>query len=71
MKARVNELLHAALILLEDGCPPDAGAYYCRHAEDADETICSRCWDRYLHCLANGEDPAADAARMTRGCVLE
>lgn len=47
-------LLSAALILLEDGCPPEAGQQLCR-IEDADDgSCCMRCWRRYLFYVANG-----------------
>lgn len=64
-------LLQAALILLEDGCPPERRAYYCAHTEDFDETLCARCWSCYLYSLANREDAAAQAARMTRPTILD
>ena len=49
------DLLGAALLLIEDACPPDRAAYLCM-TEDADDgTACARCWRRYLYALANGQ----------------
>jgi len=53
--SRIDALLKAGLLLIEDGCPPDAAAYLCR-TEDADDgSACARCWRRYLFALANGQ----------------
>lgn len=55
-------LLDCALLILEDGCPPEKAMHVCRH-EDGElygtEEACSRCWRRYLFYVANGrrDDP--------------
>lgn len=48
-------LLDCALLLLEDGCPPEADVQLCRLQEDdEDGTMCRRCWTRYLFYVVNG-----------------
>lgn len=55
MSARELDLLRAAMICIEDGCPPDAGMQLCAMQEDDDDgTACGRCWQQYLVWLANG-----------------
>ena len=49
------DLLRAALLLIEDACPPDPAAYLCSQEEADDGTACARCWRRYLFALANGQ----------------
>ena len=47
-------LLQCALILLNDGCPPEKSMMVCRMQEDGDGCDCSRCWSNYLYYVANG-----------------
>ena len=68
---RQYEVLRAALISLEGGCPPDPGAYFCRRAEDPDEDICSRCWECYLRAVADGVDPAKAAERIAHTSIID
>lgn len=52
MGGKVDALLRAGLLLIEDACPPDPGAYLCRQC--AVDDVCSECWRRYLFDIANG-----------------
>ena len=56
--SRVDGLLRAALILIDDGCPPDPTAYLCRRCE-YDGECCGDCWRAYLFAVANGRDKIA------------
>ena len=49
------DLLGAALLLIEDACPPEREAYLCMTEDCDDGTACARCWRRYLYALANGQ----------------
>ena len=49
------DLLSAALLLIEDACPPDSDAYLCNQEDADDGSACARCWRRYLFALANGQ----------------
>lgn len=55
--SKVDSLLRAALILIDDGCPPDRGAYFCRQC-DAEAELCSECWRQFFFDLANGKKTA-------------
>ena len=48
----MDMLFKAALILLDDGCPPDPKQYLCMNDAD-DETACHRCWEEYLFRIRN------------------
>lgn len=47
-------LLQCALILLDDGCPPERCMMLCRMQEDDDGETCRRCWSNYLYYVVNG-----------------
>lgn len=47
-------LLSCALLLLEDGCPPEKGFRLCEMQEDEDGCSCRLCWSTYLYYVANG-----------------
>lgn len=49
----VDMLFKAALILLDDGCPPDPKQYLCVMDQADDETACHRCWEEYLFRIRN------------------
>ena len=51
--SRVDGLLEAGLLILEDACPPDPTAYLCR-CSDYDGECCGDCWRAYLFAVANG-----------------
>ena len=55
------DMLHCALLILEDACPPEPRMYYCSFGED-DTPDCDTCWRRYLEYVAQGrrEDPYKD-----------
>lgn len=53
--SRIDALLRCGLLLIEDGCPPEAAAYLCSEEDADDGTVCARCWRRYLFAIANGE----------------
>lgn len=46
---RPPDLLRAALICLDDGCPPEDCMQLCRLQEDYSDGICSGCWSTYLY----------------------
>lgn len=48
-------LLDAALLLIEDACPPEQAAYLCMEEDCDDGTACARCWRRYVFALARGQ----------------
>ena len=52
LPVKVDMLFKAALILLDDGCPPDPKQYLCMNDAD-DETACHRCWEEYLFRIRN------------------
>lgn len=58
---RPPDLLTAAVICLDDGCPPEQGMQVCRMHEDDGGESCRECWRRYLLWIANGRsyDPYA------------
>ena len=45
------DLLRAALICAEDGCPPEAAMQACQRAEDYTDGICADCWRMYFYWL--------------------
>ena len=45
------DLLRAALICVEDGCPPETAMQACQHAEDFTDGICADCLRAYLYWL--------------------
>lgn len=51
------DIFDCALLILEDGCPPEKSMNLCRH-EDGElygtEEACKRCWRHYLFYVANG-----------------
>ena len=49
-------LLGCALILLNDGCPPEKECCLCAMQEDEDGNSCNSCWSNYLFYVANGRD---------------
>lgn len=49
-------LLSCALLLLEDGCPPEKGCRLCEMQEDEDGNSCRLCWSAYLFYVANGRN---------------
>jgi len=55
------DMLHCALLILEDACPPERRMYYCSFGED-DTPDCDWCWRTYLDYVAGGrrEDPYAN-----------
>lgn len=50
-------IFDCALLILEDGCPPEKDMNLCRH-EDGElygpEEACTRCWKAYLYYVSNG-----------------
>lgn len=56
--SRVDGLLKAGLLILEDACPPDPTAYLCRRC-DYDGECCGDCWRAYLFAVANGRTQIA------------
>ena len=42
------------MMILDDECPPEAGAQLCTIEDVDDGTACKRCWQRYVHYVANG-----------------
>lgn len=47
-------LLGCAMMILDDECPPEAGAQLCKIEDVDDGTACKRCWRHYVHYVANG-----------------
>lgn len=47
-------LLDCALLLLEDGCPPEREMQVCSMQDGDDGESCTRYWRRYLLYVANG-----------------
>lgn len=47
-------LLGCAMMILDDECPPEAGAQLCKIEDVDDGTACKRCWRAYVHYVANG-----------------
>lgn len=60
---RVGGLLRCGLLLLADACPPERDAYLCDGVEEYDEDVCTRCWERYLYAVANGDRVCASMRR--------
>lgn len=58
---RPPDLLTAAVICLDDGCPPEEAMQMCRMCEDYGGESCRECWYTYLLWVANGRrnDPYA------------
>lgn len=56
MTIKEQKLFRAGLDLLEDYCPRNQEDYLCngKFSEDYfDETLCKRCWEKYLFKLVN------------------
>jgi hypothetical protein len=56
MTIREQKLFRAGLDILEDWCPRNQEDYLCggKLPEDYwDETLCKRCWDKYLFKVMN------------------
>ncbi len=56
MTIKEQKLFRAGLDILEDFCPRSHEDYLCngKFSEDYfDETLCKRCWERYLFKLVN------------------
>lgn len=51
---RKPSLLGCAMLILDDECPPEAGAQLCKIEDVDDGTACKRCWRHYVHYVANG-----------------
>lgn len=49
--AAAPDLLRAALICAEDGCPPETAMQACQRAEDYTDGICTDCWRMYFYWL--------------------
>lgn len=49
--AAAPDLLRAALICAEDGCPPETAMQACQRAEDYTDGICADCWRMYFYWL--------------------
>lgn len=47
-------LFECALMILEDGCPPEPRMQLCQMQEVDDGSMCTECWRRYLLYVANG-----------------
>lgn len=47
-------LLDCALLLLEDGCPPEREMQLCGMQDCDDGESCTTCWRRYLFYVAGG-----------------
>lgn len=56
MTIKEQKLFRASLDLLEDWCPRNQEDYLCngKMPEDYwDETLCKRCWEKYLYKIMN------------------
>ena len=56
MTIKEQKLFRASLDLLEDWCPRSQEDYLCngKMPEDYwDETLCKRCWEKYLYKIMN------------------
>lgn len=51
---RNYEILEAALICLDDGCPTEPSMQLCRMEDDVCDDSCRRCWLNYLIWISNG-----------------
>ena len=52
---RLPDAIGCAHLILDDGCPPEAGMQLCRMIEDDEGgEACRRCWDLYLLYVASG-----------------
>ena len=62
------DLLGAALVCLNDGCPSEPEMQLCRMQEDDDGQCCHICWERYLFWVYNGR--SVDAYRYEKACEV-
>ena len=53
-----------ALLMLEDGCPPEKHMQLCSMQEDDDGSACKECWLNYLYYVVN--DRKWDPYRIAR-----
>ena len=51
---RARRVVDLALEILYNLCPEDPADYLCAGAEELDEEICVRCWERLLFRAING-----------------
>ena len=60
-----SDMLHLALMVVHDECPPDNRMYLCRMGEEP-ESRCEECWSNYLLWASNGYQEKYEPYRFCR-----
>lgn len=54
LQERICDLCNLSISILRDECPANPADYLCAEAEEYDDEICLRCWQRQIFKAANG-----------------